>query len=78
MVELLVFVLVLAIVFAIKAFAIAHTRDELVVNSASFSWMNAEGADEAALLAQKADEAAEASRASASRATLRRAQGASA
>ena len=40
MVELLVFVLVLAIVFAIKAFAIARTHDELVVNSASFSWMN--------------------------------------
>ena len=39
MVEVALFVLVLAAVFALKAVSIVFTRDELVANSSFFSWM---------------------------------------
>ena len=47
MVQLVVFIIVLAVVYAVKAFAIAKTHDDLAVNSASFSWASARPQDEA-------------------------------
>jgi len=47
MVQLVVFLIVLAIVYAVKAVVVAKTHDELAVNSASFSWAAARPQDEA-------------------------------
>lgn len=46
MVQLVVFVLVLALVYAIKAVVIARTHDELVQDATSFSWAAARPQDE--------------------------------
>lgn len=46
MVQLVVFIAVLAVVFAVKAVAIVKTHDELVANSVSFSWAAARPQDE--------------------------------
>ena len=40
MVQLVVFLLVLALVYALKAVAIARSHEELVADDAAFSWMN--------------------------------------
>ena len=47
MMQLVVFIAVLAVVFALKAVAIVKTHDDLAVNSASFSWAAARPQDEA-------------------------------
>ena len=41
MMQLAVFVLVLAAVFGLKAWAIVKTHDEIIADSTSFSWMSA-------------------------------------
>lgn len=46
MVQLVVFLVVLAIVYAVKAVVVAKTHDELAANSASFSWAAARPQDE--------------------------------
>ena len=45
MVQLVAFIVVLALVYAIKAVAIARTHDELAQDSASFSWAAARPED---------------------------------
>lgn len=40
MMQLVVFLLVLALIFALKAAAIARSHEELVADDAAFSWMS--------------------------------------
>jgi len=45
MIQLIALVLVIAAVYAIKAFAIMRQHDELALNSTSFSWASAREQD---------------------------------
>lgn len=45
MMQLVVFAVVLAVVFAVKAAAIARTKDNLVSMDTQFSWVAVRGAD---------------------------------
>lgn len=64
MVEIGLFVLVLAIVFGVKAASIMLTRDELVADGASFCWMKANPEDAEPAWTQEAQESVVAKRAS--------------
>lgn len=61
MLEIMVLVLVLAVVYAVKAVSIMKSADEIAENSASFSWMKPEvpepGAEPAWLREEQADAA---------------------
>ena len=46
MLQIIVLVSILALVFAVKVFAVIKTHEEIVANSTSFSWMRARSYDE--------------------------------
>ena len=59
MVQVMVFVVVLATVFALKAVAIMRTHDELAQDSAQFSWVTIRPQDEATAASWAEEEAVE-------------------
>lgn len=77
MVQLVVFVIALAAVYALKAWAVSRTHEELVADSTSFSWMRADALESLDLPVQETEHAAVPASRVAS-ASMHRAQGASA
>lgn len=45
MIQLIVFLIVLAVVFALKTVAVLKTQDDIIANSEAFSWMHAREQD---------------------------------
>lgn len=59
MLQIIGLVLVIAVVFAIKAVAIVRTHDQLIAQDASFSWMHARPEDEAVAATWSVEEEAQ-------------------
>ena len=56
MLQLVVFMVVLAVVYALKAWAVMRGHDELAAQDAAFSWMSLRPQDEETAAAWAADE----------------------
>ena len=72
MMEIAVFAIVLALVFAAKAIAIVRTHDEIAEKSAAFSWASMRAEDAERAQNWEAEEAAASSESSFALGTMRR------
>lgn len=71
MLQIIIFMLVLALAYVIKAGAVMLTSEELSENSTAFSWVRADAHEEGATPIWATDEAAEVEVSASPRATVR-------